>query len=111
MQSNRERLDQGGVLERQCPGKAIEHTLGDRDEFGKRAVPPIFFTGNAEHSPLLAQIDQSLAAKLTFSAINGRIEGNAVACIPTMDRAARLGNDPSGFVSHDDRRTPPSGAA
>ena len=71
MQGDGERLNQGGVLERQPIRQPIKYVLRHGHEFGKRAVLPVIFARDPQHAPVIAQVDQAAPAKLTVPAIDG----------------------------------------
>ena len=60
---------------------------------------------------LVAEIDLAAAAEPALAAVDGRVEGDAVAFGPAGDVAAQPGDRAGGLVAHDDRRLPAAGAA
>ena len=111
VQGDGERLDQGGVLERQPIRQPIENVLRHGHEFGKRAVLPVILAGDPQHSPMIAQVDHAAPAKLAVPAIDGRVEGDPVARRPAGHAAADAGDDARRLVPHDDGRPATARAA
>src|SRR5581483_6724936 len=66
-------------------------------------------TRDSEHLPVIAQVHITATAVRALSAINSRVEGDAIACLEAADFLAYVSDNSCRFVSHHDRWNPPSG--
>ena len=104
-------FDERSVFEAERVRQAVKNALRHRDKFRERAVPAIFRARNAEHAALFAEIDLAALTEPAFAAIDRRVERHAIADVPFGNAVAEPGDFSRGFVSHDDRRNAPAGAA
>ena len=85
--------------------------LGNRNVLGKCAVAAIVAAGDAEHLPVVAEVDIALAAEEAFTAGDGGIERDAIAGAKRMNLRSDLGHDTGGLMTHNERRNAASGRA
>jgi len=85
--------------------------LRDGDVLGKGALLAVIAAGDAEHAAILAQVDAATAAIVARATIYRGIKGDTRTRLPLLDGGADPGDDAGGFMPHDNRRLPPSGAA
>ena len=111
MQRDGKRLHQGRVLEGQAFREAVEDAFRHGDEFRKCAVLPVILAGDAQHSPVIAEVDLATPAVITDAAVDGGVERDPVARVPVLHRGADLVDDPGRLVPHDDGRPTSPGAA
>ncbi len=111
VEGNGDGFGEGGLFEADLVGDGIENVLGDFDEFGEGSVPPVVVAGDAEDVAVGAEVDLAVFAGFAFSAIDGGVEGDAVADVPIRDRVAGSDDFAGGFVSHDDGGNASTGAA
>ncbi len=111
MQRNRDSFQHGRVLKREGIRKVIDDALGHHDILSKRACAAKVSAGDTDHLPVIAQIDLSLETELTLAAVDGGIEGYAIARLELAHTRARCGYHACRFMAHDDGRNPPAGSA
>ena len=76
-------------------GQAIENALGDGDVFGECAVAAVVAAGDADHFAAVAEVDFAAAAEDAFAAIDGGVEGDAIAGLEVGDAGADGGHMPA----------------
>jgi len=104
-------FEHGGFGERKTVGQAVEDSRGDGYEFGEGPGAAIVAAGNAEDLAAVAEIYVAAAAVGTFAAVNGGIEGDAIAGHEVFYGVTDRSDDTGGFVTHDDRRDAAAGGA
>jgi len=104
-------FEHGGFGERKIVGKAIKDSRGDGDEFGESSGAAVVTAGDSEDLATVAKIYVAAAAVGTFAAINGGVEGDAVARREIFYGGADRGDDAGSFVAHDDGRDAAPGGA
>ena len=85
--------------------------LWHRNEFGERAVLPIFFARHTQHAPPVAEIDFATLAKRAFATVKCRIERDSIARLPAGNFVPDVGDDARCLMAHDDRWPTTPGAA
>jgi hypothetical protein len=85
--------------------------LGNGNVLSKCAVAAVVAAGDAEHLPVVAEVDITLAAEEAFTAGDGGIERDAIADVKRMNIRSDLGHDTSGLMTHNERRNAASGSA
>jgi hypothetical protein len=108
MNRDRDRFNQRGALERQRIGQLVQDARGHGHVLGECAVPPVISARDAEHHPVVAQVDVSFAAEFALAARHGRVERHAVADLEPLDSATGTLDDAGRFVSHHERRNAPA---
>jgi hypothetical protein len=83
----------------------------NRNEFCECSSAPVLTARNPQHLTPVAQVHIAAAAVGTLSAVNGRIEGHAIAHFKSFDALANARNNSRGLVSHDDGWNAPSRGA
>ena len=95
-------LEHCGFGERKVFGQAMDDARGDDDVFGESAGAAVVAAGDAEDLPVVAEIDVTATAVGASAAEDGGVEGDALADFECGDGGAESGNEPGGFVSHDE---------
>jgi len=107
----------GDGLEHGCFGegklvwKAMNDAGGNDDILGKCAGAAVVAAGNAEDLAMIAEIYVAAKAVLASAAIDGGVEGDAVAFGESGDVLACGGDAPGGFVAHYDGGNAAAGGA
>ena len=104
-------FDEGGLLVGEGVRQLVHDAAGHGDEFGEGAVAAVFFGGDADHLAVVAEVDVAAHAEEAFAAVDGGIEGDAVADGEVMDVGAEAGDFSGGFVAHDEGRMAAAGRA
>ncbi len=94
----------GSFCKREIRRETVDDAGGDDDELGEGTGTAIIGAGNAEDLTAVAEIDFAAQAVAAGAAIDGGIEGDAIAFGETGDAEADRGDVSGGFVTHDDRR-------
>lgn len=102
---------EGGVLVGKIARDGVEDVFGDADEFGEGPVAAVVAAGDAEDVAIRTEVDLAGEAGGALSAVDGGVEGDAVADLPLPHGGSDLGNFAGGFVSHDDGGNASSRAA
>ena len=108
---HRRRLDQRRLLEAERIGQAVDDAARHRDELGEGAVPPVLAGGDAEHHAVVAEVDVAARAEDALAAIDGGVEGDAIAAFQVANVGAGALHHAGRFVSHDERRNAASGGS
>ena len=104
-------FEHGGFGEGKIVRQAIEDSRGDGDELGESSGAAIVAAGNAEDLSTVAKIYVATVAVGTFAAVDGGIEGDAIAGRESFYGRADGGDDTGGFLTHDDGRDAAAGGA
>src|SRR5581483_11440100 len=91
--------------------QTAENTGRDGHILRHRAVPPVFAGRDAQHAPVVAQVDVAAPTEMTVAAVDGRIEGDTVADLPARHVLPDLDDGSGGLMPHDERRLPSARAA
>ena len=102
-------FEHGSFFVREIVGQPMDDAGGYIDKLGEGAGAPVVAAGDAENFAAIAEIDVATSAVRTFSAINGGVEGDAVALSKSGNIFADICDDPSGFMTHDQRWDATSG--
>src|ERR1700676_1109765 len=82
---------------------------GDDDKLGERAGAAVIATGDAQDLAVVAKIHVAAETVRTSAAVDGGVEGDAVALGESRDVAAGGGNATGSFVAHHNRRDATAG--
>ena len=111
VQGDGDGLGEGCLFVGDGVGDGTEDVLRDFDELGKGAVAAVIGAGDAQDVAVGTEIDLAAEAGLAFSAIDGGVEGDAVADFPSGHAVAYVDDLAGGFVSHNDGGNASTGAA
>src|SRR5262249_3871604 len=103
-------LDQCSLFVAQVGRQPVHNSARHRDVLRESAVTPILAGRDTQYLAIVAEVDIAARAEETLSAVDGRIKGDAIACLQVVDVGADLRDFAGGFVSHHQRRNAASGA-
>src|SRR3974390_538275 len=100
MQRNRDSLQQRRLGKRQIVWQRVGNSRRQGDEFGKSSGPSIDAAGASQPLAVIAQVHLATAAKRTFAAIDGGVEGDAVSFLKVLYAGSNPGHSPRCFITH-----------
>ena len=94
MQRHRDRLQHRRLGKRQRIGQPV-HDRSGRDVLRERASAPVLAAGNADHLPVVAQVDFAAQAEVALAAVHRRVERDAIADRNRLHRRAHRSDNPA----------------
>ena len=112
VEGDRDGFEHRGVGEGQLVRQAIEDAFRNGDVFGEGAGAAVVAAGDADDLAVVAEIDLAAPAEVAFAAVDGGVEGDAVAGPDSrLTPSADGGDDAGRLVTHDDGRNAAAGGA
>src|SRR5579871_4001776 len=108
MESDRNGFEHGGLGKRKLVGQRVHDAGRDSDQFGEGSGATVVPARDTEDFAAVAQVDIAAAAVWTIAAIDGRIDGNPIACREPVYSFSHCRNGAGGFVPHDKRWNSPA---
>jgi len=111
VQSDGDCLKDGGLMKREIMGKLVSDSRWNCYKLGEGAGAAVISTRNAEHLAAIAEVHLPSETAGAFSAINRRIESDAVARLKIAHLFADSFNNSGSLVAHHDGRNTAPGRA
>ena len=102
-------LQHGCLRERECIGQLVEDAGGHGDVLREGACAPVVGARNTDYLAIVADIDLAPETELAGSAVDGRVEGHAIAYSKPLYLGTHRCESAGGLVAHHDRWNAASG--